>query len=473
MTATLTAERSELMAMSLQSSSSFDFNNAARMVMAGGLNKVPNVGFVLSALTNVLWPVGQDVWDTIRKRVEALVNQRLSDYNAQQLRTALKGLKANVNEYLVALKYSSGNVNYISEKYNVALGHFIQQVEYFKTSDFTSQQLLLPLFAQFSNLHLSLLRDGVIHGRNWGWTTEVQQYNRTRLADTIVDYIDHVEKTYTTGLDTIRRNTSNHNRDGQPFRNVNRYVREMTLAVLDFKDMWKYLDPVNYPNPVDVVLDREIYSDPVGTADDTGIAVPGAPTQPLTWVEVWGWDRIDAVLTAYASGGPDGRNNSGRMGNGNGGSNSGPYGGKFDLNQRGPIVEAGGQAGDILNALWFNFKDGSSTGKLGGKYPGGNGFSFKYEDHILSSIKVMGVSKHYRSANCAVFGFKHDKAKSPMSAEMAQLLYVASIADTKALDLARVSEDSDGAVRRWAEDYEWARLRDHIWAQRKQESSLR
>jgi len=74
------------------------------------------------------------------------------------------------------------------------------------------------------------------------------------------------------------------------------------------------------------------------------------------------------------------------------------------------VVVANGAAGTILNAFNFTFKDSTTSGKLGGSDNtggGGQGFSFSYDGHILSSIRFNGVSSYYKSADCAVFGFKY------------------------------------------------------------------
>ncbi len=327
-----------------------DYNNAARVVVSTGFGQVPGVGFVLSALVNIFWPSShKDVWSEIKEKVEELIDEKISNLVYQQVQEDLEGLNNNMNEYLWAVKKSQVPT-YISEKYNVVLGDFLQQRPHFQSNGY--QVLLLPLFAQFANMHLSLLRDGILYGDSWGWTEEIQQHNRQQIISTIQSYVDYVEMTYSNGLEDTKKKAPNNEHHTEPFNTINKYTREMTLTVLDFKNMWQYFNPVEYPDPVEVYLNREIYSDAVGTADNSGpINLPTPPIQPISKIEVWAWDRIDACQVTYPqSGGPDGLTQTQRMGDKSGGSSEPPHGGVFDLHNRGPIVQVKARTGDILNA---------------------------------------------------------------------------------------------------------------------------
>ncbi|WP_100406991.1 insecticidal delta-endotoxin Cry8Ea1 family protein [Bacillus solitudinis] len=140
-----------------------DFNYAAQVIISTGLGQIPTVGFVLSALTNILWPsTHQDVWSEIKEKVEKLIDEKLDHLVFQQVQESLEGLHNNINEYF---------------------------------------------------------------------------------------------------------------------------------------------DPTKYPDPINVYLDREIYSDAVGTADNSGpITLPSPSTKPITKIEVWAWDRIDGCQVSYEQG---------------------------------------------------------------------------------------------------------------------------------------------------------------------------
>lgn len=453
----------------IESDYDIDYNNAARIIVSTCLGKIPEVGFVLSAMVNIFWPSShKDVWSEIKERVEELINEKISNLVYQQVQDDLTGLKNNLDEYLWAAAHSQ-LPTYISEKYNVVLGDFLQQLPNFQSKGY--EVLLLPLFAQFANLHLSLLRDGVLYGAGWGWTESIQQHNRQQIRETIRLYEDYAEKTYSNGLEDTKKKAPSNKHFTEPLNTINKYVRNMTLTVLDFKRMWQYFDPVDYPTPVKIYLDREIYSDAVGTADNSGpINLPTPPVQPISKIVVWAWDRIDACQLDYPSGGgPGGATQTQRMGDASGGSSEPPHGGVFDLNSRGSIVQVKTRTGDILNAWWFVFSDGSTSNMLGGNYPGGSDSTFSYTDEILSSIKIMGISRFYGSADCAVFGFKYLRETKLPEPSLLRTIYIASPKRVEPKEIAELfgvqdTERAEKEIQVWAKDYHWDALRKRHWA---------
>jgi hypothetical protein len=123
------------------------------------------------------------------------------------------------------------------------------------------------------------------------------------------------------------------------------------------------------------------------------------------------------------------------MGDRSGGSSNPPHGGVFNLSRENQIVKVTARTGDILNAWWFTFKDGSVSNQLGGNYSGGSDHVFTYPDEILSSIKIMGISSYYGSADCAVFGFKFDRESTLPDQAVLQKMYIASPAALKPEEL--------------------------------------
>lgn len=445
----------------------FDYNNAARVVVSTVLGEVPVVGVLLSALVDIFWPNPEvDIWAQIEAKVEALVNQKIAERVWQQVSESLAGLQNVLDDYLYAAKNFPNDPKYISEKFNVAQGHFLHDLPQFQSKGY--ELLLLPLFAQFANLHLGLLRDGAAFGSNWGWSPDVLERIRKQLVDGISNYTGYATRIYDAGLADTRAKAPSNPAKTEPFNTVNRFVREMTLTVLDFRAMWPYYDVVKYPTPPKIYLDREIYSDAVGTSDDSPFSIPGIPGAAPSRVIVWGWDRIDAIQVDYPQGGgPDGKTSTGRMGNSKGGSDAPPHGGNFDIGGN-PVTLVRARYGHIVNALWFQFKNGSWSNKLGGNYPGGGDRDFSYPSEILSSIKVMGVSRFYGSANCAVFGFKFDRNAQP-TAELLQRLFRTSPQAVSASTMAQRLGASETLVRDvavWAQQNHWDAAREHLWAQR-------
>lgn len=394
--------------------STAELNNTARTLVYTLAGKVPTVGIVLKCLTLALWPEDtQAVWDEIKDQVEELIDQKLDDYTYQQVTESLEGLKNNLNDYINSVDSSAENTEYISEKYNVALGNFEEQLPHFQSEG--NEVLLLPLFAQFANMYLCLLRDGVIYGLNWGWTDGAVDDLYNTLTTQIAEFGEYVDTYYQQGLDSIIDNTGSNSHHTEPFNTVNGYVRDMTLNALDYRDAWQYLNPVLYSTvPSNIYPDREIYSDPYGTSDDSGaVAVADvAPTGAIEKIEIWGWDRIDTIRVTYPSGkGPDGVTTTGYMGSSTvtEAASERDHSGEYIISDTGNVVSVKITCGDIFSAIALTFEDGSWSGKLGGNYPGGTAYDVAYDGHILSSIKIMGVSNYYGSADCVVLGFKYNE----------------------------------------------------------------
>lgn len=395
---------------------SISYSEITEDIVAGGLAEVPYVGHIASDLVETLWPgADNQVWQDVACQTAELIGEELDTTVYNTVMSNLDGLRAVTNDYLDALK-TAKNAQQISDNWTSALYAFDEQLPNFQTQNY--ELLLLPLFAQAVNLYLALLRDGIQFGISWGWTADYKNSVAQDMSAAISNYVNHAQTFFQQGVNAVVASTKANDHECEPFKSVNTYVRQMTLMVADYGQMWEYMNPSAFPEQIAVHLNREIYSDPVGTCDNSGnIVLPSRPLKPPLSITVWAWDRIDAVQLTYGSGmGPDGVTTTARMGDSNGGSNQPPHGGIFDVHSN-RVVAANGAAGDILNAFNFTFKDGTTSGTLGGNpSTGGSGtpFSFSYPNHILSSIHINGISNYYGSADCAVFGFKY---KEPPSTE--------------------------------------------------------
>jgi hypothetical protein len=379
---------------------SIDWNSDAQTAVTNALFEVPEVGTVLSTLTSIFWPSsGEDVWGEIKDQVEAVMDQKISDLVYQDVQQSLQGLQGVVNSYLEVV--NSGDTEVISERWNAANADFIQQLPSFQASGY--EVLLLPLFAQYVNLYQSLLRDGMMEGASWGWNDDVVSSVSNDMTQYTLQFMQWVDTWYGTGYQSMVSKTKSSAHKCEPFKTVNAWVRTMTLGVRDHRWLWGYVSEAAHGlGPFTVYLAREIYSDPKGTCDNSGnIVIPVQPTKFPTEIKVWSGSMVDGAQVSYPSGGgPNHVTTTARMGDQKGGS----LNGQFDVSSN-PVVEAGGRAGDALNALRFKFQDGTETSWIGGS--GGGGFMFSYSGHQLSSIWINGVSDFYGCADCVVYGFKY------------------------------------------------------------------
>ena len=273
----------------------------------GAIGEIPEAGGLFALIVEELWPdpEKEDVWAEMKEKVEKLVNEKLSDLVYGNIKASLTGLGRNSAEYAQALRDDPGNIDLITEKFNVAKGDFNQQEPHFRVEGY--EVLLLPLFAQMANMHLSLIRDGCIHGKSWRWSDKIVQDLKKEFTHTIDEYVKHVDDTYNKGLADKNTkaseilNGSDIERWTRSFNVVNDFVREMTISVLDYRQMWPYMDISKYPNPVYMLLTREVYSNAQPRAYRTIVPRPEPTGKILTSCRIrWGsGGKIDSVTPSY------------------------------------------------------------------------------------------------------------------------------------------------------------------------------
>jgi len=379
--------------------------SAIRSVTLIGLGEIPEVGGIVSGMIAIFWPESkEDVWGQIKDKVESLINQKLSDFEYQQVSESLEGLRNVLADYDLALADGQGDEAYITAKYTAALSHFESNLPHFQSKGY--EVLLLPLFAQFANLHLALLRDGITFGARWGWPSQVITDEESKIKQSISAYSKWASEWYDQGYKQLKLPSDSTYRV-ESWNVQNNYTREMTINVLDSMHFWPYFDPQVNPGDTSIVTipTRTVYSQTVGVADDTGITIPEPPTLPITGIQVWGWNYIDAVQVQY--GGEWGPRQGDQQTPTFGGSNVPPHGwnGPVDV-QTNPVIRVSGRSGELPELIKLWFEDGSVTNDCAGIAGRGGLFDFVYDGHVLSSIHVMGTSRFYRSANCIVFGWR-------------------------------------------------------------------
>jgi hypothetical protein len=208
----------------------------------------------------------------------------------------------------------------------------------------------------------------------------------------------------------------------------------MNLTALDFMATWPYFDVTKYPNGSSVVLTREIFTDPMGTCDDSGnivLPTPGATQRP-TVVSAWSGDFFNSVQLTYPEGsGPGGVTQTKRMGP------DGGFNRVYNISVENPIIQAITTYGDIVNSIQFLFNDGTTTPVLGGVNGfGSNHNTAGYLYEALSSIHINGMSDFYGCADCVVYGFQYWQ---PPSATLNAIrsMYVTSPKERSAADFVK------------------------------------
>lgn len=385
----------------------------AKSIFSNLVDEVPVAGWMLSSLVEIFWPSSEvtaaSIWKQIRAEVEKLIGEKIADEVKEQVDDQLAGLQdALRHSYLDDLSTDPPQAGAI------IFGDYRGLLKSFEIAEPSFQQegyelLLLPEFAMFADLYLALLVDGIRHVETWGkdvetpaqlraYAEELQKTLVSLIADdpnSETSYLTYTKKWFDDGLKKVTYPVADDFDYSFLCRNL--YSREMTLTVLDHAAYWPYLDPEKYPKGTKVKLTREIFSDPQGKANP--ITVDSTVKEPITHLNVWSFDRVDAMQVAYGGAlGP-------RMGG-----TGGVLNGNFDVGKAAPhghLAAVYGRSGDVLNSAGFTFSDGTPSPPFGNA-PGGDVYGWEFGDQILSSIKIMGEAGFpYRSANSVVYGFRH------------------------------------------------------------------
>ncbi|MBE1293783.1 MAG: hypothetical protein GJ677_14970 [Rhodobacteraceae bacterium] len=378
-----------------------DVNNMARDIVIAGISETPEVGGVLGGLLGLLWPESEeDVWGQIRKKVEKLIDKKIADTVFRETTESLNGLERVLQDYVDEIGVDDPTQSLIGDKFASALSQFEDSADSFMAEGY--EILLLPLFAQMANMHLSLLRDAVCFGKDWGWNDKEVEDHHRYLVKAIRTYESHANKWFDEAIKPMPFMS-----EMIIFKEVNKKARELTLSVMDFAHYWSYFDPDNTPRGKVPPPQREIYADFLGTTDASNFKYESRHDSKITGVHIWGGEQIDVIQVKYGdTWGP-------KMGHVGGGTDKPPKGLNLTVSEDKPLYQITGAAGDVLDSIQLHFietdEDGnesfSKSNRCGGS--GGDEYNFYYKDHIVSSLKVMGVSSHYGCGDSLLIGFRY------------------------------------------------------------------
>jgi hypothetical protein len=467
-----------------------DWSNTAMNVIASALGMVPEVGSLLSGLVYILWPSDQeDVWEEIKDQVQALVQQDLTQLVENLEAQTLQGLKGSIQDYQDAI--TTNDQTNISQNWTSAKLNFIQQLPQFQTQGY--EVALLPYYAQAVNLYLALLRDGVLHGKDWGWTDADVAVATKEMNQAIQDVCQWVDTTFgqeygrrtsafgaaqdayvqfCAGNDPINYSLGVHY-NVTAWNQQNDFLTWMTLKVLDFRNLW----PFCTSGQADAVLHREIYSAACGSSDYSSIPVrpwwilnPPAPIQPLSTIEAFAGDRIDGVRLTYPpGGGPGGQTQV------VGGALTGDTHATLAIGAN-PLVAVSVSFGDIVGALQLDFLDGTFR-NIGRDNPPSKHTWYLPAPHgeIISSIYIHGTSEFYQSADLIIIGYQYQQ-KTTADLTAVRHLYIVSPSEIDLPQLAArcvTKPVSIETLTETAKREEWEAQRQQYRAARKPRASAK
>jgi Ricin-type beta-trefoil lectin domain/delta endotoxin, N-terminal domain len=294
---------------------------------------------------------------------------------------------------------------------------------------------LLPAFAQYINMYLTALQEGVEYGPDWGLTPDTILSLENKIRAELNpngptsgctgatcpggDAMSYSKRVYDAGLAQLGSST-----DPQTnFNKTNEYKREMQIGVLDMRDQWHVSDPMDYPyGDPSYRRDRMIYSDAVGSTTHT-FAAPANVANPLNALTAWTapYSNRNWLAAIKADNSPQAGT---RTGTASGGTEV-TYNGIAPDSTPGPIAQvdatsdaSGSKSQQVIRGVEFHFSNGS-TAVPGGATPDttyGSNFSFSYDGEVLATAKVMGsyaASSSTALGDAMVFGFRSADSFSP------------------------------------------------------------
>ncbi|MGF9815398.1 insecticidal delta-endotoxin Cry8Ea1 family protein [Bacillus toyonensis] len=260
---------------------------------------------IINSIIKILWPEPENpsdpidvnkIWVQFMEKVEQLIDQAIDKAVFDAAIGKLNGLKRSLNLYQNSFSLWTTDQTDLElqedlrTNFTAARHELVTTIEQFK---YAGQEVnLLTVFAQAADLHLLLLREGIMYGEQWGFDERtVQEFYSNAydegLRDLLPIYTDHCNKWYNEGL-TITYNLTPDlsNTERYPWAadrssgNIealtqlegwnlfNDWRRDVTIMALDLVAIWPTYDLAYYDNSaygVQTELTRPLYSQATGT----------------------------------------------------------------------------------------------------------------------------------------------------------------------------------------------------------------
>jgi delta endotoxin, N-terminal domain len=400
------------------------FWDVVKILLAGALHEVPEVGGLLAALVEICWPEKEEnnvTWDQMQEYVEKAVNEAIDNKTKEDLEATLKGLERVLHNYVVVVgtptPWDQATKNNILTNYVSALNLLEHDEPAFQPG--TRPYLVLAEYGVMQNMLLAQLRDGIVNGSKFDLSPVSIADYKTQIANQITDATKYVDPQ----LDAMRKALPNP--PSGPHHNIEVYNQKanlnlkMTPAISDIEFYWQYLDPVKYPNPITPVNKRILYTPSYGLIPDANLPkFDGESKAPIVHFTVWGYDRVDAFQLTYGIGSkPDPRMGDQEycdpQGHCSGGTNNPPHGGSFQAalvgDGHGWITTVSGYSGDVPESFRLVFDNKGTvfdSGTMGANK--NSNFSLSFPGEVLAYALIPGVAgPPYGSANGVILGFRY------------------------------------------------------------------
>ncbi|MFK4355207.1 insecticidal delta-endotoxin Cry8Ea1 family protein [Bacillus sp. RC92] len=411
-------------------------------MMTTGLSLLPPPASLLASIWSVFIPTndanGTDMWRQLETYIDEKIDSKINDYHKYLMGAEFNGAMSAIKEYQRVLQIYNDSKNSLKrveepgtpviEAVRAAdrkLKEFIAVIQTpEKSNDSVYQQITAPIFVQAANAHLLLQRDMILYGEEWGMDKDQWQGYKDNQKKLIQEYTNYAMKVYNDGLEKRKKeaeeiNTQQPNRNTDRWNHINDYVREYTLSVLDFVDLFPATNPETYSKGVMQENSRQIYSSIKGAVIPQGGTGEGTTWENIQKIldsqeykgdlhklDIRSFDRIDAIQPWFSDKQNGGSNwtTPGWTGNASGGAL------KTLINPSdNPITRVKAQSSRTPNYIDFKFDTGGDNPYFGRYFSGGSYKEdiFEYPNQKLSQIHAFNRSTYpgFEGIDAVVFGF--------------------------------------------------------------------
>ncbi|EGG16733.1 hypothetical protein DFA_07711 [Cavenderia fasciculata] len=246
-------------------------------VVAGGA-----VGGAVSALAGQLakmFDVRTDTTELLAKYIKDTIVYAIECNDLMTMQVDLKAILASFKEsYFVCMEAGPNDIRVkcgdpSGERDKSAFATYFRNLYLFplkskfffgvsdETKSLNVKAAALPLFVQYTNLYLGLLRDQIADVYKIGYTYEEKNYLQSLLATFATDASNHVNDIYSRYTATLNNAAT---LPVDEYNKVAQYVIMMALGVHDQAYYWNYLDPIKYPYGAPPRPIKTMYSPLVG-----------------------------------------------------------------------------------------------------------------------------------------------------------------------------------------------------------------
>lgn len=376
-----------------------EWGNLLRDSVLSSLNLVPVVGGFLSYIGALFIPnpgkSPEQLWREI-------LDTRISEALLSLVQRDLVGLSHNTTLYRNAIAAEDKDeIRITSIAVNTV---FTQTVPGFQIP--REEVAMLPLFAIAATMHLCLLRDIAVKGKELGFNDAALENYRQELRTRIEQYTQYVDAQVEAAVEKAKRdnpNTGVPSTRNQPLSAMLEVKAQLKVSVLDLRDTWYAFDAIRYPGAWQVFINREVLSPICGWWDLESTAPSTIPDwawtgSDLRRIDMWNnsqW-RTSWLMGFRVHNGPRGQVETGK--------------------RIGQELTMELQSGEYIHGVEGNYSTGvanmtflvgpNGTRRKFGRDPEEleSVYRNSYPGHILSSLRSVGKGRNNGAAVDAVSG---------------------------------------------------------------------